>query len=63
MSGCKPDPLGAPDWFLPLAPAAAFAFLAVAFAAWRLGGAQVHVDRQLKRTVPDNFRRTVLPGV
>ncbi|WP_196485004.1 hypothetical protein [Burkholderia stagnalis] len=36
MSGCKPDPLGAPDWFLPLAPAAAFAFLAVAFAAWRL---------------------------
>ncbi|WP_196486788.1 hypothetical protein [Burkholderia stagnalis] len=37
MSGCKPDPLGAPDWFLPLAPAVAFAFLAVAFAAWRLG--------------------------
>ncbi|WP_185640447.1 hypothetical protein [Burkholderia stagnalis] len=37
MSGCKPDPLGAPDWFLPLAPAAAFAFLAVAFAVWRLG--------------------------
>lgn len=33
----KPDPLGAPDWFLPLAPAVAFAFLAVAFAAWRLG--------------------------
>ena len=38
LSGCKPDPLGAPDWFLPLAPAAAFAFLAVAFAVWRLGG-------------------------
>ncbi|RQS71545.1 ABC transporter permease [Burkholderia sp. Bp8963] len=33
----KPDPLGAPDWFLPLAPTVAFGFLAIAFAAWRLG--------------------------
>jgi len=33
----KPDPLGAPSWFLPLAPAVGFAFLALCFAAWRLG--------------------------
>lgn len=33
----KPDPLGAPDWLLPLAPAAGFAFLAAAFGAWRFG--------------------------
>jgi len=31
------DPLGAPDWFLPLAPAAGFAFLAAALAVWRVG--------------------------
>ena len=33
----KPDPLGAPDWILPLTPAAGFLFLAVSFLAWRLG--------------------------
>lgn len=33
----RSDPLGAPDWVLPLAPAVGFAFLAVAFGAWRLG--------------------------
>jgi ABC-2 type transport system permease protein len=33
----KPDPLGAPDWLLPLTPAAGFAFLALSFLAWRFG--------------------------
>ena len=33
----RPDPLGAPDWFLPLAPVAGFAFLALSFVAWRAG--------------------------
>ncbi len=31
------DPLGAPDWFLPMAPAAGFAFLGVSLLAWRFG--------------------------
>lgn len=33
----RPDPLGAPDWLLPLTPLAGFAFLALSFAAWRAG--------------------------
>ncbi|MCA7932385.1 ABC-2 family transporter protein [Burkholderia cepacia] len=33
----KPDPLGAPRWFLPLAPAVAFVFLGTCFVAWRFG--------------------------
>jgi ABC-2 type transport system permease protein len=33
----RPDPLGAPDWLLPLAPIAGFAFLALSFVAWRTG--------------------------
>src|SRR5262245_35271595 len=33
----RPDPLGAPDWFLPLAPIAGFAFLGLSFVAWRAG--------------------------
>ena len=33
----KPDPLGAPDWILPLTPAAGFLFLGAAFVAWRVG--------------------------
>jgi ABC-2 type transport system permease protein len=33
----RPDPLGAPDWLLPLTPAAGFAFLALSFLAWRAG--------------------------
>lgn len=33
----KPDPLGAPDWILPLTPAAGFLFLGVSFLAWRFG--------------------------
>jgi len=36
----RTDPLGAPDWFLPLAPAAGFAFLALSFVAWRFGMAR-----------------------
>jgi ABC-2 type transport system permease protein len=36
----QPDPLGAPDWFLPLAPIAGFAFLALSFVAWRAGMAR-----------------------
>jgi ABC-2 type transport system permease protein len=32
-----PDPLGAPDWLLPLTPLAGFAFLGVSFIAWRAG--------------------------
>jgi ABC-2 type transport system permease protein len=33
----RSDPLGAPDWLLPLTPLAGFAFLALSFAAWRAG--------------------------
>lgn len=33
----KPDPLGAPDWILPLTPVAGFLFLGASFLAWRLG--------------------------
>jgi ABC-2 type transport system permease protein len=33
----RPDPLGASDWLLPLAPLAGFAFLALSFVAWRIG--------------------------
>jgi len=33
----RSDPLGAPDWLLPLTPAAGFAFLAVSLCAWRFG--------------------------
>jgi ABC-2 type transport system permease protein len=36
----RPDPLGAPDWLLPLTPVAGFAFLAVSFLAWRAGMAR-----------------------
>lgn len=36
----KPDPLGAPDWILPLTPAAGFLFLGMSFLAWRLGVAK-----------------------
>lgn len=36
----RPDPLGAPDWLLPLAPIAGFAFLALSFVAWRIGMAR-----------------------
>ena len=37
----RPDPLGAPDWLLPLAPIAGFAFLALSFVAWCAGIALV----------------------
>jgi ABC-2 type transport system permease protein len=33
----RPDPLGAPAWFLPVAPVAGFAFLGVALFIWRYG--------------------------
>ena len=33
----RPDPLGAPAWVMPLAPAAGFAFLALALFIWRFG--------------------------
>lgn len=33
----RPDPLGTPAWFGLVAPAAGFAFVALAFAAWRAG--------------------------
>ncbi len=33
----RPDPLGAPPWLLPLTPLAGFAFLGLAFLAWRVG--------------------------
>jgi ABC-2 type transport system permease protein len=36
----RPDPLGAPDWILPLTPLAGFAFLALSFLAWRFGMAR-----------------------
>jgi ABC-2 type transport system permease protein len=32
-----PDPLGAPDWLLPLTPLAGFAFLGLSLIAWRAG--------------------------
>ena len=36
----RSDPLGAPDWLLPFTPVAGFAFLALAFVAWRAGVAR-----------------------
>jgi len=36
----RPDPLGAPDWFLPIDPIAGFAFLALSLLAWRAGMAR-----------------------
>lgn len=36
----RPDPLGAPDWVLPLTPLAGFAFLALSLLAWRAGMAR-----------------------
>jgi ABC-2 type transport system permease protein len=33
----RSDPLGAPDWLLPLTPLAGFAFLALSLLAWRAG--------------------------
>ncbi len=33
----QPDPLGAPAWWLPTAPAMGFLFLAASFLAWRAG--------------------------
>lgn len=33
----RSDPLGAPDWLLPVTPLAGFVFLALSFLAWRLG--------------------------
>jgi ABC-2 type transport system permease protein len=36
----RSDPLGAPDWWLPVAPALGFVFLAVSFLAWRMGVAR-----------------------
>jgi ABC-2 type transport system permease protein len=36
----RPDPLGAPDWILPLTPLAGFVFLALSFLAWRVGVAR-----------------------
>lgn len=33
----RPDPLGSPAWFAPIAPLAGFAFLAVSLWAWRFG--------------------------
>jgi ABC-2 type transport system permease protein len=33
----RSDPLGAPDWLLPLAPLAGFVFLGLSFLAWRAG--------------------------
>jgi ABC-2 type transport system permease protein len=35
-----PDPLGAPDWLLPLTPLAGFAFLGLSFIPWRAGVAK-----------------------
>jgi ABC-2 type transport system permease protein len=32
-----PDPLGAPEWLLPLTPLAGFAFLGLSFIAWGAG--------------------------
>ncbi|MBN9536170.1 MAG: ABC-2 family transporter protein [Reyranella sp.] len=36
----RQDPLGAPDWFLPIAPLAGFVFLGLSFLAWRVGMAR-----------------------
>jgi len=36
----RTDPLGAPDWLLPLTPLAGFAFLGMSFFAWRAGVAR-----------------------
>lgn len=36
----RPDPLGAPDWLLPLTPVVGFGFLALSFVAWRAGVAR-----------------------
>lgn len=36
----RSDPLGAPDWIRPLAPAVGFVFLGVSFFAWRFGVAR-----------------------
>jgi ABC-2 type transport system permease protein len=36
----RSDPLGAPDWLLPFAPLAGFAFLALSLLAWRAGVAR-----------------------
>jgi ABC-2 type transport system permease protein len=36
----KPDPLGAPAWFLTLSPLAGFLFLGASFLAWRVGVAK-----------------------
>jgi len=36
----RPDPLGAPDWILPLTPLAGLIFLALSFVAWRAGMAR-----------------------
>lgn len=36
----RPDPLGAPDWLLPIAPVAGFIFLGLSFLAWRAGMAR-----------------------
>ena len=36
----RSDPLGAPDWLLPIAPLAGFVFLAVSLLAWRAGVAR-----------------------
>ena len=33
----RPDPLGAPDWLLPLTPLAGFVFLALSLLVWRAG--------------------------
>lgn len=33
----RADPLGAPTWLLPVSPVAGFAFLGLAFLAWRVG--------------------------
>jgi ABC-2 type transport system permease protein len=33
----RPDPLGAPDWLLPIAPVTGFVFLALSFLVWRVG--------------------------
>ncbi|CAN5669082.1 ABC transporter permease [soil metagenome] len=33
----RSDPLGAPDWFLPVAPLAGFIFLGLSLLAWRFG--------------------------
>jgi ABC-2 type transport system permease protein len=36
----RSDPLGAPDWLLPLTPLAGFAFLGLSFLVWRAGMAR-----------------------